>query len=147
MKMHTLQDAPVRALLHSPLRGVISKHTLEITYEGRKTGNLYTVPVNYVRDGDTLLITSPRTRVWWRNLVGGVPVKVRVEGQTLYGEAEAYEDATTVRDGLLRMLREMPRLQKAVGVTLRSDGEAEDEAALLRAVSTYVIVRVHDLES
>jgi nitroimidazol reductase NimA-like FMN-containing flavoprotein (pyridoxamine 5'-phosphate oxidase superfamily) len=35
-------------------------------------------PVNYLRDGDTLLVVSSCEHIWWKNLRGGAPVAVRV---------------------------------------------------------------------
>ena len=53
---------------------------LILTVTGAKTGNRYTTPVQYARDGDLLLALSRRTRRWWRKLedardrhVGGAP--------------------------------------------------------------------------
>lgn len=42
-----------------------------ITYRGRRSGNEYTTPVNYVEDGDTLLVVSSRDHDWWKTLRSG----------------------------------------------------------------------------
>ncbi|MCJ7568900.1 MAG: hypothetical protein MUO58_15330 [Anaerolineales bacterium] len=56
-------------LLQSPFHGLMSRNTVLIEYEGRKTGKRYFVPVNCVRvageDGDHLLITSERGGRTW----------------------------------------------------------------------------------
>jgi hypothetical protein len=46
----------MRAILRSPLHGLVSNNVILITFTGRKSGNTYTMPVNYVRDGDALII-------------------------------------------------------------------------------------------
>jgi hypothetical protein len=51
-------NRPMSWILRSPLHRVLSKSTLLITLSGRKSGKLYTLPVNYVREGDILWITS-----------------------------------------------------------------------------------------
>jgi deazaflavin-dependent oxidoreductase (nitroreductase family) len=70
-------------LLKSPLHFLISKNILLISFAGRKSGKSYHLPVNYLRQGDILYLTSWRERRWWRNLRAGQPVTVRVQGQNL----------------------------------------------------------------
>lgn len=54
---------------------------LVIGYRGRATGKWYETTVNYIRQGETLLITSRRERKWWRNLCGGTPVTIWLRGK------------------------------------------------------------------
>ena len=42
------------AMLRSPLHGMMSKFIMLISFRGRKSGKLYTIPVGYMQDGDTL---------------------------------------------------------------------------------------------
>ena len=75
-----------------------------ITVTGRKSGRLYTTPVNYVRDGDTITVVSRPNRTWWRNLRGGAPVAVRVSGKDLKGVAEVVvDDKEAVAKALLAL--------------------------------------------
>jgi len=41
-------------VLRSPLHGMLSGSTMIITYTGRKSGQTFSTPVNYVRDGNVL---------------------------------------------------------------------------------------------
>jgi hypothetical protein len=72
-------------LLRSPLHGMLSGNTLVITYTGRKSGKVFSTPVNYVRDVEVLWTVSYRRRTWWRN--GGLTVtslpRRRINGQTI----------------------------------------------------------------
>ena len=43
----------VSAILRSPVHSLLSKQVLLLTYTGRKSGNPHTIPVGYIRDGDT----------------------------------------------------------------------------------------------
>jgi len=88
----TLANGTTRVLLRSPLHGLVSNRVTLITVCGRKTGRLYTTPVDYVRDGDTITVVSRSHRTWWRNLRGGARVTVRVEGKDLKGVAEVVAD-------------------------------------------------------
>lgn len=45
-------------LLRSPLHGVLRDSVLLITFRGRKSGKAYTTPVNYLHEGDTILLTT-----------------------------------------------------------------------------------------
>jgi deazaflavin-dependent oxidoreductase (nitroreductase family) len=102
--MTTSANAIMSFLLRSPLHGLVSKHAMLITVSGRKSGRLYTTPVNYVRDGDTITVLSRRNRTWWRNLRGGAPVAVRVSGKDLKGVAEvAVDDKEAIAGALLAL--------------------------------------------
>jgi deazaflavin-dependent oxidoreductase (nitroreductase family) len=113
----------IRWLLRSPLHGLMSKNTMLITYTGRRSGKVYTTPVNYVRDGDELLVTSYRHRTWWRNLRGGAPVILRLRGQDLKGVGEVVEDDENVAASLTAYLQKVPRTAKYFQVALNPDGE------------------------
>src|SRR5512138_3050089 len=77
-------------LLRSPFH-IFMGGMLLITVTGRKSGRAITTPVNYVRDGDTLLITSKTDRTWWRNVRGGAPVALRLNGRAYRAEANTIE--------------------------------------------------------
>jgi hypothetical protein len=85
----------VRPWLHSPLGWIISPFVVLISYEGRRSGKTFSTPVMYKRHGDTLVIrvAMPERKQWWRNFVGGGPIRVFLRGRNHVGRA------TTVRDG------------------------------------------------
>jgi hypothetical protein len=49
-------------ILRSPLHGLLSGSTMLITYTGRKSGKSITLPTNWVRDENTVFVTSLRAR-------------------------------------------------------------------------------------
>ena len=57
-------------MLRSPAHRLLSGRLLLLTYTGRRSGTQYTIPVQYVRDGEALLVTVgwPERKLWWRNL-------------------------------------------------------------------------------
>jgi F420H(2)-dependent quinone reductase len=77
----------VKAILSSPAHGLLSDRLLILTVTGRRTGKQRTFPVAYRQDGDklSLHIDWPERKVWWRNLIGGAPVTVRLRGQVRHG--------------------------------------------------------------
>src|SRR3972149_1856772 len=86
--MNRLADPPVALLLRSPFHRLLSGSTLLITVTGRRSGTRYTTPVNYFREGSRLTVFSRRGRTWWRNLRGGGPVLVRLQGRDIVGRGE-----------------------------------------------------------
>ncbi len=56
---------PIMAgVLRSPLHGLLSQSFMLIRVTGRKSGRMISTPVNYVRDGSALWVTSQRQRRW-----------------------------------------------------------------------------------
>jgi deazaflavin-dependent oxidoreductase (nitroreductase family) len=84
----------LKALLRSPLHGVADGRLALITVTGRRSGREYTFPVAYRHEGDlvTIEVGWPERKVWWRNLVGGGPVRMRIRGKEREGFAEAIRD-------------------------------------------------------
>ncbi len=92
----------VRAVLRSPAHRLLSGRLLLVTYTGRRSGAQYTIPVQYERDGEALLVTVgwPERKLWWRNLrEPGTRVGVTLAGRRREAVAELHEtaDAVTVR--------------------------------------------------
>lgn len=102
----------VLAVLRSPLHRLLSGAVVELRVRGRRTGRLVVLPVQYVRDGDLLVVLPGHAgrKTWWRNLAGGAEVSVRLRGATRHGRAEVLESGTPAfRAALDRYLRRIPR--------------------------------------
>ncbi len=69
----------VKPLLRSPLHFLISGSVLLITFTGRKSGKVYSTPVQYRRTGDVVTFFTDKRRAWWKNLPGA-EVTVRLRG-------------------------------------------------------------------
>lgn len=82
---------------------------MAVTYTGRKSGNKYSLPVNYTRVADSLLTISLAKRTWWRNLRDGADITIRLRGKELSARAEVFEDPTAVVQGLAELVRASPR--------------------------------------
>lgn len=104
----------VKGLLRSPLHGVASGRLALISVTGRKSGNVFTFPVMYTRDGDvvTVVVGWPERKRWWRNLTGeGAPVRIRLGAVDHEGHGVAEGDETsgvTVRITLAASPRRTP---------------------------------------
>jgi hypothetical protein len=76
----------VTTILRSRWHMLRSNSLLLLTFTGRKSGKLFTTPLRYVQEGETLhlIVVFP----WWRNLVGGATVHVLLRGQMRTGTTE-----------------------------------------------------------
>ena len=132
-------------LLKSPFHGLMSGNTVLLGYEGRKSGKRYIVPVNFVRvageDGDLLLITSERGRTWWRNLRGGSPVNLRLQGMRLTAPACSLEGIQEVEDGLMTYFAHAPGSARYFKVGLDEGGAPKGED-VARVAHDRVIIEV-----
>jgi len=141
MKLSKLYNPLMKWLLRSPLHGLISGMYLLITFTGRKSGRSYTTPVEYCRDGtDVIFLTAPE-RVWWRNLKGGAPVTLRVQGQDLAGTASAtLGDVDAFVAGMRAYFRKYPRRTGMLKIRLVDGEPNRDDCAA--AANQHVMVRV-----
>ena len=96
-------------LLRSPLHFFVSGQIMLVTFTGRKSGKVYSTPVEYKREGDTLIFFTQRDRVWWKNLQGGATVTIRLRGQDVQGQTETITDETAICTGFKRMHPNIPQ--------------------------------------
>jgi deazaflavin-dependent oxidoreductase (nitroreductase family) len=131
-------------LLNSPLHFFVSKNMMLITYTGRKSGKTYTIPVNYIRDGDTFYTTSWKERTWWRNLRAGQPVKLQVQSQELTAKPKVSESNEEIADLLNTYFQIAPNMTRNFKVGLDANGKPLPEdlaaAAIPRVMVTLKIV-------
>ncbi len=133
---------PIMAgVLRSPLHGLLSQSFMLIRVTGRKSGRIISTPVNYVRDGSALIVTSQRQRKWWRNLAGGAPVSVLVAGRELHAHGTVIVDEQAVASCLTALLQKVPNYAKYYRVALDSSGRPM-RADCERAALGRVMVRI-----
>jgi len=63
----------MKAILNSPLHGLLGDSFAVITVTGHKTGRAISTPVNVSFADNCYTVVSTRDRTWWRNLRGDVP--------------------------------------------------------------------------
>ncbi len=73
----------VGALLRSPLHFVASKGLMVLSWEGRKSGRSFSIPVGVQPHGDGLvvLISKRDEKQWWKNFRTPWPATVHLRGQ------------------------------------------------------------------
>jgi deazaflavin-dependent oxidoreductase (nitroreductase family) len=137
--MRAFNNVP-KALLRSPLHGLMSKRLLLITVHGRKTGTLYTTPVGYVEDGDTLLVSSDSA--WSRNLTGGARVRLWFRGERRWAWAELIRDPEGLAGCYTRILEAGPGLARYIGVEAGPDGRPTPESVQRNIERRLGVIRI-----
>jgi deazaflavin-dependent oxidoreductase (nitroreductase family) len=133
-------DPVVKLLLLSPMHGLISSGVLLLSYAGRKTGKIYRVPLSYVRDGNELIILTFKHRTWWKNLVGGAPVNVRLKGENIEAIAEPeVEDFERIKQGFSKYIENNSYLSRALEVPLDEEGKPDPEALEIAAEGRVMV--------
>lgn len=91
-----IQNPFMKWLLHSPLHFLVSKWYMLISVTGKKTGHLYTTPVQYKQLAHRVTIISSKDYLWWKNLRGGAEVQLHLQGQPHPGYAKVSESPDDV---------------------------------------------------
>ncbi len=113
----------VASVLRGPLHGLLDGEVMLVTVTGRKSGKPISTPVNYVREGEVLWVTSTRERTWWRNLRGGAPATLLLKGREVTARGEAIENDEDVTAGFIHLLALHPSYAKTFSVKLDADGK------------------------
>ncbi len=129
-------------MLRSPFH-VFMGGMLLITVTGRKSGRPISTPVNYARDGDTLLITSKVDRTWWKNLRGGASATVLINGKTYQAAATVIEDRAAVERELLRFFRLIKRT--IAGIHLDKAGQPTKPDKFAQVAQSRVVIQLTNL--
>ena len=91
----------------------LGRSLMLLTVRGARTGREFTLPVQYVREHDTIWVLPGHAerKSWWRNLRSDAPVRVHVEGVDAVGTGRAIsgvEEPDEVLRGLHTYLRRFP---------------------------------------
>lgn len=82
-----LQNPFMKWLLKSRLHFMVSQSYMLLNVTGRKSGKLYSTPVQYFQQGHVLVVITRRDYQWWRNLIGGAETTVQLRGKLVTGYA------------------------------------------------------------
>ena len=135
-------NAMVKVFLKTPvLQTAIGKQLALLSFTGRRSGKLYTIPISYERRDDSVLILTKRTRSWWRNFESQPAVELRLAGKTVKGTAQAHVATDADLDTIVDFLASRPVDAKAYGVVQLPDGSPDPES--VRALlPRNVLIRV-----
>jgi len=116
--MQRIGNVFVRAVLRSPLHALLSRSLLVFAYTGRRSGEPHAIPVQYVRDGDRILVFAawPERKRWWRNFDDGErEVRVRERGRWVAGNAAVVRDPERVAGARRVYLEQFPKAASVIG--------------------------------
>ena len=126
-------------LIRSPLHFFVSKNMMVANFTGHKSGKAYSVPMNYLRDGEKLYTTSQRGRTWWRNLRNGNPVTLRLQGKDVHAIPQVTESDEGVADLLDHYFSLAPKMARYFEVRLDPEGHPIPEDVKTSAQSEVMI--------
>ena len=142
--MNKITNPFVRFILRSPLHGLLSASLMLISYHGRKSGQEYTLPVQYAQDGHivTLVVGMAEQKNWWRNLRGGASVQLILTGKRVSGQAEVLEGAAHISRivrALTVYLQKFPVVSKQHHIEMDADGSLNQDDLRKEAAATVVV--------
>ena len=127
-------------VLRSPFHGMLSDGMMLLTVRGRRTGRLFTTPVGYYREGDSLWVITSRDRIWWRNLQDGADVQLLLKRKLVNARAETELDESAVEACMYEYIKHVPQAAKPLGIRVENgNANAEDIA---RTANDRLFVRI-----
>ena len=142
--MNKIVNPAVRLILRSPFHGMMSNSLLLITYNGRKSGKEYSLPVQYVSDIRTIyiIVGMPEKKTWWRNLRRSATVQLLLRGKCAIGNAVVLEgdaDVEIIAKALNLYLRRFPAATKKRSIRVDEDGSLNQDDVRQSASNTVVV--------
>jgi hypothetical protein len=120
------------------LQGWVGRGVALLGFTGRKSGNRYTIPVSYHREGDVVTVITKKLRKWWHNFETPAEVELRLAGSVYIGKAEASTDAGEMLDFMTGYLEKRPIDAKAYG--LKKNEITREKVA--RILPHIVVIRI-----
>ena len=127
-------------VLRSPFHGMLSDGKMLLTVRGRRTGRLFTTPVGYYCEGDSLWVITSRDRIWWRNLQGGADVQLLLKRKLVNARAETELDDSAVEARMYEYLRRVPMAAKSLGIRIENGNANPEDIA--RTANERLFVRI-----
>lgn len=108
-----------------------------LTFTGRRSEKVYTIPVSYHREDDVVTVITKRQRQWWHNFERPAEVELRLAGRTYRGRAEIQTSESDTLEFMIDYLDKRPVDAKAYG--LGKDITREKVATI---VPQIVVIRI-----
>jgi hypothetical protein len=133
----------VTGLLRSPMHGIASANLCIFSYRGRRSGEAYSTPLSFMREGSTVRLLSSHNTRWWNNFLDGpVDVEIEIARKTYRGKATtSVEDSESFRDGVRAFLTAVPRDARVYGIKLDA-GRKPREEDIADAAGHVVLVEI-----
>ena len=121
----------MRRLLASRLHWPLSRWFLLLSWTGRRTGRVHTIPLSYIAEGARAYATTGDP--WWRNAADAPEATVRLRGERKPVRVVPITDRERSIAEHERLFREHPFFRRLAGIPATSQG-SPDRAAIARAV-------------
>lgn len=114
-----------------------------ITFTGRSSGKVFTTPVRYIKNGETIRCFTASENQWWRNMRGGAKVSLRIRGKDSPYTAVAIDNnPEEVRKWLIFYLGLFPQDAAYHDIKLNKDKSLVEED-LERASHNAIVVEAN----
>ncbi len=131
----------VTRLLASRFGDRVAQALLLLEFRGRTSGKAFRTPVGYVRSGDRLVIVTSPTYRWWKNVVGGAPVRVRLpegwrdgQARVLMPDDSAYDSAVATQ-----VTKRGPRTLREFGVDVDDAGRIDPATKTTAPTHAHIV--------
>ena len=132
-----LMNPAMKALLHSPFHGILSKNLAIIRFKGRKSGKSFSTPVAYSRLDEKTILVMTRSP-WWKNLSNGQTAQLRLEGREYSAVPEIIQDNAIVWDNYISPLLQANPDPRRVGIMVGEDATPQE---IREAASDLLAIR------
>jgi hypothetical protein len=130
----------IKAILRSPMHGPVSKSLVVLTFQGRHTGKVYSMPVGYHKICDELIVFTNTHRPWYHNFEGGANVMLRLRGHDVPAYAEMVEDQDEMFETIMSLLDRFGKQNShRLGITLPRGDELTTEVLHKASMGTVII--------
>ncbi len=97
-----ISNALARAILRSRFHWLMSRSAVLLEITGRRSGNIYLVPVNYKTFNGGISVMTYRHRNWWKNLLDSDRIDIYLRGKRVVVRPEIVtDDIEAIQQGLL----------------------------------------------
>ncbi|MDA8958362.1 hypothetical protein OAZ03_04305 [Gammaproteobacteria bacterium] len=142
MNIWRIVNPLVVLVARSPIHLLVSTQILVTQFNGRKSGNLYRVPVSFHKDKNTYTCVTLRSNLWWKNLIDLERTDVWLHGKLVNVQLKLeYEDDEVVKSNLRHLVSGNAIDAFFAKVTLNKDGSPDektlDDAAKIHTVLMF----------
>ncbi len=131
----------IKTIVNSPLHALLGDSFAVITVEGRKSGRLYSTPINVKRQKEGWIVISMRERTWWRNLRDGQTAILRIDGRKIPVRGKVVEEQNAVSAGLEDFFRQYPGYARYFKIRVDKNGKP-DPVELGRAAGERILIQL-----
>jgi len=144
MNLWRLINPFVSLIARSFLHFLISHQLLVISFNGRKSGKNFLIPVSYHKHGSSYTCVTLRSNIWWRNLKEKSSTKIWLKGKLVTTAVTLeFNDNQIIEDSLRDLVTNNPIDAFFAKIKLQKDGSPvqEDliEAAKLHTVLRFIV--------